>query len=100
VNVETKEQSKQLMHAHSPNKPKMFKQTLSVHQKADGNCFLGQQRSADGRVHAKRDQNNIRSVLQNTKKLHRAIQNKRRKMLTSGVVLLHDNVHLHTAART
>jgi hypothetical protein len=52
------------MHTHSPNKPKMFKKkTLSVCQKADGNCFLGQQRSADGGVHAKRDQNNIRSIL-------------------------------------
>ena len=29
VNAETKEQSKQLMHTHSPNKPKKFKQTLS-----------------------------------------------------------------------
>jgi hypothetical protein len=29
-----------------------------------------------------------------------AIQNKRRGMLTSGVVLLHDNARLHTAART
>jgi hypothetical protein len=28
VNVETKEQSKQWMHTHSPNKPKNFKQTL------------------------------------------------------------------------
>jgi hypothetical protein len=28
VNVETEEQSKQWMHTHSPNKPKMFKQTL------------------------------------------------------------------------
>jgi hypothetical protein len=26
VNVETKEQSKQWMHTHSPNKPKKFKQ--------------------------------------------------------------------------
>jgi glycine cleavage system protein P-like pyridoxal-binding family len=34
------------------------------------------------------------------KKLHRAIQNKRRGMLTSGVVLLHDNTHPHTAACT
>jgi hypothetical protein len=29
VNVETKEQSKQWMHIHSPNKPHKFKQTLS-----------------------------------------------------------------------
>jgi hypothetical protein len=30
VNVYTKEQSKQWMHTHSPNKPKKFKQTLSA----------------------------------------------------------------------
>jgi hypothetical protein len=30
VIVETKEQSKQWMHTHSPNKPKKFKQTLSA----------------------------------------------------------------------
>jgi hypothetical protein len=32
--------------------------------------------------------------------LRRAIQNKMRGMLTSGVVLLHDNADPHTAART
>jgi hypothetical protein len=48
VNVETKEQSKQWMHTHSPIKQKKFKQTLSACQKADGNCFLGQEKSADG----------------------------------------------------
>jgi hypothetical protein len=37
-------------------------------QKADGNCFLGQDRSADGGIHATSDHNNIRSVLRNTKK--------------------------------
>jgi hypothetical protein len=30
VNVETKEQSKQWMHTHSPNKPEKFKQTSSA----------------------------------------------------------------------
>jgi hypothetical protein len=44
VNVETKEQSKQWMHTHSQNKHKNFKQMLSPCQKADGNCFLGQDR--------------------------------------------------------
>jgi hypothetical protein len=34
------------------------------------------------------------------KKLWRAIQNKRHGMLTSSIVLLHDNVHLHIAAHT
>jgi hypothetical protein len=41
-NVETKEQSKQWMSTHSPNKPKKFKQKLCACQKAHGNCFLGQ----------------------------------------------------------
>jgi histone-lysine N-methyltransferase SETMAR len=34
------------------------------------------------------------------KKLHAAIQNKRRGMLTSDIVLFHDNTRPHTAART
>jgi hypothetical protein len=67
VNVETKEQSKQWMHTRSPNKPKKFKQT-STCQQADGSCFMRQERSADGGIHAARDHNNIRSVLRNTKK--------------------------------
>jgi hypothetical protein len=44
LNVETKEQSKQWMHPDSPKKLKTFKQMLSGCQKADGNCFLGQDR--------------------------------------------------------
>jgi hypothetical protein len=66
-----------------------------VCQKADGNCFLEQERSADGGIHATMDHNNNISVLQNTKKLCRA-----KGELISGVVLLHDNAHLHTAAST
>jgi hypothetical protein len=68
VNVEAKEQSKQWMHTHSPNKPTEFKQLLSACQKADGNCFLGQERSADGEIHATGDHTNVTSVLRNTKK--------------------------------
>jgi hypothetical protein len=63
VNAESKEQSKQWMHTHSPNMLKKFKQTLSFCQKADGNIFLGQERSADGGIHATRDRNKVRSVL-------------------------------------
>jgi hypothetical protein len=100
VNAVTKEQSKQWMHTHSPNKPKKFKQT-SASQKADDNCFLGQERSADGEIHATKDHNNVRSVLQNSKKkLIRAIQNKRHGMLTYSVVLLQDFVCPCSAART
>jgi hypothetical protein len=56
------------MHTNSPNKPKKFKQMFAC-QKADGNCFLGQERSAGGGIHVTRDHNNVRSVLQNTKEL-------------------------------
>jgi hypothetical protein len=67
VNVEIKEQPKQWMHTHSPNKLKKFKQTLSACQKADGNCFLGQERSADAGNPATKDHINVTSVLRNTK---------------------------------
>jgi histone-lysine N-methyltransferase SETMAR len=99
VNVETKEQSKQRMHKHSPNKPKKFKQTLSARKlmatvfwDRKGMLmaeFMQQGTTTMSEVHCK-----------TPNKLHRAIQNKRRGMLTSGAVLLHDNVHPHTAART
>jgi hypothetical protein len=68
VNAGTKEQSKK-MHTHSPNMLKKFKLPLSACQKADGNCFLGQERSADGEIHETGDHNNVTSVLQNTKKI-------------------------------
>jgi hypothetical protein len=71
VNVETKQQSKQWMNTHSPNKLKKFKQT-SACQKAGDNCFLGQQRSADGEIHATRDHNNIQGLCETLTKLCRA----------------------------
>jgi hypothetical protein len=55
VNVETKGQ---WMHTHSPNKPQKCKQT-SACQKAGSNCFLGQERSADGGIHTTRDHSNV-----------------------------------------
>jgi hypothetical protein len=69
VDIETKGQSKQWMHTHSPDKPKKFKQ-MSTRKliSADGNCFLAQERSADGGIHATRDQSNVTCVVQNTKK--------------------------------
>jgi hypothetical protein len=46
---------------------KQFKQT-SVFQEANGNCFLGQERSAYCGIHATWDYSNVRNVLQNTKR--------------------------------
>jgi phage gp29-like protein len=36
-----------------------FKQMLSACQKADANCFLGQEMTAYGGIHATRDHNNV-----------------------------------------
>jgi hypothetical protein len=57
VNVEAKEQLKS----------KKFILTMSACQKADGSCFLGQKRRADGGIHATRDRSDVRIVLRNTK---------------------------------
>jgi hypothetical protein len=56
------------MHTYSPKRLKRFKQTLFANQKADGNCFLGQERGADGGIQATKDYNDVRSLLQNKKK--------------------------------
>jgi len=43
---------------------------------------------------------NADAYCETVRKLRRAIQNKRRGMLSSGIVLLHDNARPHSAART
>jgi hypothetical protein len=60
MNVETKQQSGQWMHTHSPNKLK--KVSINVCQKADGDYFLCQERGANGKIHATRD-HNVKRVL-------------------------------------
>jgi hypothetical protein len=67
VNVETKEQSKQWMHTHSPNKPINFIQTLSA-RKLMVTVFWDRK----GMLMVKFMQQGtkyIRSVLRNTKKI-------------------------------
>jgi hypothetical protein len=66
----------------------------------DGRCFMGQGRNANRENHGTKDRNNVTSTLQITKKKAWAIQNKRCGMLTSGVVLLHDNARQHTTTCT
>jgi hypothetical protein len=92
VYAETREQSKQWMHIYSPNMLKKLNKNLSSCQRADETCFLGQERSADGGIHATKDHNNIRSVLQNTKKTTCG-------MLISSVALFHDNACMNTALK-
>jgi hypothetical protein len=86
--------------AHSPNNSENFKQNLSACQKADDNCFLGQEMSAHGGIRGITDNKNIRNLLRNIKTLPSAIRNKRHGILTSGVVFFQNNARPHTAART
>jgi hypothetical protein len=89
------------MHTHSPNKPKKFRQTLSACQKVDGTQFLGQERSAEGGIHATRDHNNIRSALQITKEtMYGHTEQKVWNAKIQYVVLLHDKACPHTSAHT
>jgi hypothetical protein len=94
VNVQTEEQSKQWIHTHSPNKPKKFKQTSA--RKLMATVFCG--RKGMLMVKFMQQGTTITSEMysKTLNKLHTAIQNKRCGMLTSGVVLLHDNEHPHT----
>ena len=99
VNAETKEQSKQWMHTQSPNKPKKWKQTFSKRKMMvtvfwDRKGILLTEFMTPGTT--------ITSEVyyETLKKLRRSIQNKRCGMLTSGVIILHDNARPHTAART
>lgn len=100
VNVETKKQSMQWGHTRSPNagprkficKPSSKKLMATVFWDRKGVLlvdFMVQGTTITSEVY--------RETL---KKLRRAIQNKRRGLLSSGVVLLHDNARPHTAART
>jgi hypothetical protein len=87
------------MHTHhQTSRTSLNKRCLPT--RADGNCFLRQKRSADAGIHITKDHTNVRDVLQNTKKTSEAIQNKRRGMVKSGVVLPHNIPTPHTAART
>jgi hypothetical protein len=89
MNVETKEQSKQSMHTHSPNQPKKFKQKLSV-RKLMAAVFWD--RKGVLVVEFMQQGGTITSEVyrETLTKMSKAIQNKMRGMLTFGVMLLHD----------
>jgi histone-lysine N-methyltransferase SETMAR len=96
MNAETKEQSMQWMHTHLAKKPKKFKQ-MSCSRKLMAIVFCDRKGVLVGFM---QQWTSEVYCVRNTKKLRRTIQNKRRGMLTSGVVLLHDNTLPHTAAHT
>jgi hypothetical protein len=80
VNFETKEQSQQWMHTHSPNKPKKFKQTLSA-RKLRATVFWD--RKGVLMVEFMQQGKTITSEMycETLKNLRMAIQNKRRCFL-------------------
>jgi hypothetical protein len=97
VNVEIKEKSKQWMHTHSSNKLKKFKQTCA--RKLMATVFWDRKGVL---VEFMQQRTTVMSEMycKTVKKLCRAIQNRRHGMLTSSVVLLHDNALPHTAGHT
>ncbi|GBN43872.1 hypothetical protein AVEN_29715-1 [Araneus ventricosus] len=96
VNVETKQQS---MVNWSSN-PAEESPSNFVSEEADGYRLFGCSRNLAYRIHDMWNNKNSEVYCRTWKKLKRAIQNKRRGLLSSGVVLLHDNTHPHTAVRT
>jgi len=98
VNAETKKQSKQWMHTHSPNKPKKFKQTQS-NKKIMATVFWDRKGILLTEFLASGTTITSEVYCEMPNKLRRSIQNKQHGLLTKGVVLLHD-VWPHTAACT
>jgi hypothetical protein len=98
VNFETKEQSKQWVHTHSPNKLEKFKQTSARRMMAallwDGKGVLMMEFMQQGTTKTSE------VYYETLNKLCRSIQSKSCGMPTSNVVLFHDNEHLHTATHT
>ncbi|KAJ4439139.1 hypothetical protein ANN_15096 [Periplaneta americana] len=99
VNAETKLQSMQWGHTHSPKKTTKCRQTLSTTKLMAAvfwdtkGILLVEFLERNATINAERYCNILTS-------LKRAIQNKRRDMLNPGVIFLHDNTRPHTACRT
>jgi len=99
VNAETKEQSKQWMHTHSPNKPKKFKRTLS-NKKIMATIFWDHKGILLTEFMALGTTITSEVYRETLNKLRRLIQNKWHGMLTKGIILLHDSAWSYTTART
>ncbi|GFX78025.1 mariner Mos1 transposase [Trichonephila clavipes] len=95
---ETKEQSKQWKHPSSP-RAKKFKQILSA-GKIMASIFWDRKGVLLCEFMPRGTTINADRYCETLNKLRRAIQNKRRGMLTKGVRFHHDNARPHTANRT
>lgn len=95
---ESKQQSMEWRHSTSPRKIK-FKQTMSA-RKIMCTVFWDRKGVLLVEFLPRGDTINSETYCDTLSKLRRAIQNKRRGMLTTGVILLHDNARPHVANRT
>jgi [histone H3]-lysine36 N-dimethyltransferase SETMAR len=98
TNVESKQQSMQWRHSWSP-KAKKFKQAPSV-KKIMATVFWDKKGVLFIDFLERGKTINANAYCDTLIKLRRAIQNKRRGLLSTGIVLLHDNARPHTADRT
>ena len=98
VTPESKQQSSQWKHIASP-RVKKFKQTIST-RKMMCTVFWDRQGVLLVEFMVRGTTINSAAYCETLKKLRREIQNKRRGMLSRGVLLLHDNALPHTAALT
>lgn len=95
---ETKRQSQEWMHSSSPKRKKV-KPTLNK-RKIMATVFWDQKGVLLLDFMQPGTTINAAAYCETLQRLRRAIQNKRRGMLTAGIVLLHDNARPHTAAVT
>jgi hypothetical protein len=86
-------------HPRSPSKPRKFKQTLSI-RKIMATFFWDRKGVLLVEFVPQGTTINAESYCATLRRLRYAIQNRRRGLLSSGVMLLHDNARPHAAART
>jgi len=83
------------MHTHSPNKPRKFKQSLA-NRKLKATVFWDRKGVLLNEFMEPGTTITSETYCETLKKLSWAIENKRRGMFASGVVLLHYNARPHT----
>jgi hypothetical protein len=96
---ESKHQSLEWHHPRSPSKLRKFKQTLST-RKIMATVFRDRKGVLLVEFMLQGTTINTELYCATLRRLWYAIQNRRWGLLSSGVMLLHDNAHLHAAART
>jgi histone-lysine N-methyltransferase SETMAR len=100
VNVENKEQSKQWMHTHSPKMPKNLNKRCLPASKLMTTVFWDRKGVLMMKFMQRGTTVTSEVYCKTLKQLPRAIQNKRRGMLTCGTVQLRDNARPHTTTHT